>query len=145
MTQPHDPDPERDWGGPTAWQQPQPQPPQYQQPPAAPPGPPPPPYSGYQAPPPWTQQPQWQPGPMAQPPKTYLVPAILVTLLCFLPTGVAAIVFASRVSSKLAIGDYAGAHEASRQARLWVIVSVAVGVVLGLIILAGSGSSSSGF
>ena len=50
---------------------------------------------------------------------TYLVWAILVTLLCFLPTGIVAIVFATQVNNKLAAGDVAGAMEASGRAKMW--------------------------
>ena len=64
----------------------------------------------------------------------YLVWAILVTIFCFLPTGIAAIVFASQVKSKLAAGDRAGAIEASNKAKTWTIVSVVVGLALGIII-----------
>lgn len=66
----------------------------------------------------------------------YLVWAILVTIFCFLPTGIVAIVFASQVSSKLAAGDRAGAIEASNKAKTWTIVSAAVGVVFVLIWIA---------
>jgi Interferon-induced transmembrane protein len=52
---------------------------------------------------------------MAPPIQTYLVPAILVTLFCFFPTGIAAIVFAAQVSSKRDAGDYIGAARASKQ------------------------------
>ena len=55
---------------------------------------------------PYPQAP-WQ-GAVA-PIQTYLVPAILVTLFCFLPTGIAAIVYATQVSSKRDAGDYIGA------------------------------------
>ena len=64
----------------------------------------------------------------------YLVWAILVTIFCFLPTGIAAIVFASQVKTKLAAGDRAGAIEASNKAKTWTIVSVVVGLALGLIL-----------
>jgi hypothetical protein len=64
-----------------------------------------------------------------QPVPNYLVWAILVTLFCFLPTGIVAIVYASQVSSKLAAGDRAGALESSRKAKTWSIVSAVVGVV----------------
>jgi hypothetical protein len=83
---------------------------------------------------------------MAQPIQTYLVPAILVTLFCFLPTGIAAIVYATQVSKKRDAGDYIGAAQASKQARMWTIVSLAVGVVVFAIFViaavASSGSSS---
>jgi hypothetical protein len=62
----------------------------------------------------------------------YMIAAILVTIFCFLPTGIAAIVFASQVDTKLAAGDRAGALEASNKAKTWVIVSVVAGIVLGI-------------
>src|SRR5215831_17129130 len=63
---------------------------------------------GYPQPAPPHSQASW-PGAMAQPIQTYLVPAILVTLFCFLPTGIAAIVYATQVSKKRDAGDYIGA------------------------------------
>ncbi|MFJ7332726.1 CD225/dispanin family protein [Streptomyces sp. NPDC101110] len=90
-------------------------------------------------------QQSWQgsyPGQRTTPP-TYMVGAILVTLFCFLPTGIAAIVFSSQVSAKTNAGDIAGAAEASRKARLWVIVSLAAGVFAWIVIMAVSLSSSS--
>lgn len=68
----------------------------------------------------------------------YLVWAILVTLFCFLPTGIVAIVFASQVNTKLAAGDIAGAIEASNKAKMWTIVSAVVGVVVAVIVIAAS-------
>jgi hypothetical protein len=103
---------------------------------------------GYQqAPPPYPQAP-WQRA-AAPPIQTYLVPAILVTLFCFLPTGIAAIVYATQVSSKRDVGDYAGAARASKQARMWTLVSLAIGVaVVAIVVIAaaasGGGSSSYG-
>jgi hypothetical protein len=67
----------------------------------------------------------------------YLVWAILVMLFCFLPTGIAAIVNASQVSSKLAAGDVAGATEASNKATMWTIISAVAGVLIALIVIAG--------
>jgi hypothetical protein len=58
---------------------------------------------------------------------SYLVPAILVTIFCCLPPGIAAIVYAAQVNSKLELGDVAGARNASRNARLWCWVSFAIG------------------
>jgi hypothetical protein len=72
----------------------------------------------------------------------YLVWAILVTLFCFLPTGIAAIVFASQVNSKLAVGDVAGAVEASNKAKMWTIISAVVGVVVLVIVIAASAGTS---
>ncbi|WP_406837070.1 CD225/dispanin family protein [Streptomyces sp. AHU1] len=67
--------------------------------------------------------------------QSYMTAAVLVTLFCFLPTGIAAIVFASQVSAKNAAGDLEGAVEASRKARLFVIVSLSVGVAFWLIVI----------
>jgi hypothetical protein len=70
---------------------------------------------------------------MTAPVPNYMVWAILVTLFCFLPTGIAAIVFASQVNTKLAAGDRAGAVEASNKAKMWSLISVAAGVVFAAI------------
>lgn len=63
------------------------------------------------------------------PPQNYLVFAILTTLFCCLPAGVVSIVKAASVNGKWNSGDYAGAQEASRQARSWAIISLVVGIV----------------
>ena len=136
-----------DWGDATEWQQQpgsgQPFPGGYQRAPS----PATPQYGpGYQQPaPPYPQAP-W-PGATAPPIQTYLVPAILVTLFCFLPTGIAAIVYATQVSSKRDTGDYIGAAGASKQARMWTIVSLIVGLAVVAIVViaatANSGGSSS--
>ncbi len=68
----------------------------------------------------------------------YLVWAILVTLFCFLPTGIAAIVYASQVNTKLSAGDVAGAREASDKAKMWTIISAVIGVLLAVIVIAGT-------
>ena len=66
-------------------------------------------------------------------PNNYLVFAILTTLLCCLPFGIAAIVQSAKVNSLFAAGDYAGAQAASEKAKKWSIVSAVVGgVVLAL-------------
>lgn len=72
----------------------------------------------------------------------YLVWAILVTLFCFLPTGIVAIVYASQVNSKLAAGDVAGAREASNKAKMWTIISAVVGVLVGVIVFASTASTN---
>ena len=65
----------------------------------------------------------------AQPIQTYLVPAILVTIFCCMPFGVVAIVFAAQASSKLNVGDFAGAQDSSEKAKIWCIVAAALGLV----------------
>lgn len=63
-------------------------------------------------------------------PPTYLVWAIVATICCCLPAGVAAIVFSSQVSSRYYARDYEGARRASRQAEIWIIVSIVAGVIV---------------
>jgi hypothetical protein len=61
----------------------------------------------------------------------YLVQAILTTIFCCTPFGIVAIIFAAQVNGKLAMGDYAGAVQTSKQAKMWCWV--AFGVQLALI------------
>jgi len=67
--------------------------------------------------------------PAGPPPNNFLIPAILSTIFCCLPFGIAAIVFAAQVNSKYAAGDYAGAQQAAQRARTFTFVSVGLGVV----------------
>lgn len=80
-------------------------------------------------------------------PQPYLIPAILVTLLCCLPTGIPAIVFASQVSAKYNAGDVAGAEAASGRARTWVIISIVAGLVATVLFLIvnAAGTFTSGY
>ena len=63
----------------------------------------------------------------------YLVQAILVTICCCLPAGIVAIVYAAQVNGKLRSGDYAGALQASGNAKTWCWVSFGLGIVSGVI------------
>lgn len=56
--------------------------------------------------------------------RDYLVQSVLVTIFCCLPFGIVAIVFASQVNAKLAVGDIAGAKESSANAKKWINISV---------------------
>jgi hypothetical protein len=78
------------------------------------------------------------------------VPAILTTLFCCLPAGIASIVFAAQVNGKLAAGDVAGAVDSSNKAKMWAWASFGVGLVgivlyLIVIVAAGGTSTSSGY
>jgi succinate dehydrogenase/fumarate reductase cytochrome b subunit len=75
-------------------------------------------------------------------PKTYMTEAILVTLLCCLPFGIAAIVFASQVDSKFNTGDYEGAQKASNSAKTWYHVALISGFVVIVIWLIASAAGS---
>jgi hypothetical protein len=59
----------------------------------------------------------------------YLVFAILVTVFCCLPTGIAAIIYAAQVNTKLQAGDIAGAQLSSKNAKLWTLISVGAGLI----------------
>ena len=69
------------------------------------------------------------------PPPNYLVWAILSTILCCLPLGIASIVFAAQVNSKWAAGDVAGAQDSSRKARQFAIWSAVAGLIVGVLYL----------
>ncbi len=75
-------------------------------------------------------------GPGGAPPPNYLVWAILTTILCCLPLGVASIVFAAQVNSKWAAGDVAGAQASSEKAKKFAIWSAIVGLVLAVLYIA---------
>jgi len=61
-------------------------------------------------------------------PKNWLVESILVTLFCCLPLGVVGIINASKVDSKYASGDYAGAQQSSAEAAKWTKIGFFVGL-----------------
>jgi Interferon-induced transmembrane protein len=80
------------------------------------------------------------PGPLVPagypaPPDNYLVWAILSTVLCCLPLGIASIVFAAQVNEKWARGDVAGAMESSRRAKQFATWSVLVYLGLAVVIV----------
>lgn len=60
-------------------------------------------------------------------PNNYLVQAILVTLFCCLPLGIVSIVFAAQVNTAYDRGDYAGALNSSKQAKMWTWISFGIG------------------
>ena len=61
---------------------------------------------------------------------SHMVWAIISLIFFCWPTAIPAIVYASRVNNRLAMGDYYGARAASRSAKIWCWVSfgIAVGV-----------------
>ena len=67
------------------------------------------------------------------PPANNMVGAILVTILCCLPFGIAAIVNASRVESLWYAGNHQAAIDAADKARKWVIASIISSAVFGLL------------
>ena len=73
---------------------------------------------------------------------SHLVAAVVVTVLCFAPTGVAAVVYAGNVRTRLALGDLDGARKASAMARRLVWVSVAMTVAFLLVVVVGANGYS---
>lgn len=63
-------------------------------------------------------------------PKTWMAESILVTVFCCLPFGIAGIVFASKVSSLYAAGNYEAALQASKDAGKWTKIGFIVGLVV---------------
>jgi len=69
------------------------------------------------------------------PPPNYLVFAILVTIFCCQVLGIVSIVFAAQVNSKWNAGDYEGALNSSKNAKLWAWIGLGSGLALGLIFM----------
>lgn len=63
----------------------------------------------------------------------YLVQSILVTLFCCLPLGILSIITSKQVDDKLRMGDYNGAVEASKKAKKYCLISLGVGIAVGVI------------
>ena len=59
----------------------------------------------------------------------YLVPSIVVTLFCCQITGIVALVYAAQVNSKIHARDIQGALAASKNAKMWLFISIAAGAV----------------
>jgi predicted secreted protein len=91
-------------------------------PPPPPPPPPLPPPPSYGA-----------PGAPGTPPPNYLVWAILTTIFCCLPLGIPSIVFSTQVNSKWALGDVAGAQDASAKAKRFAIWAVVAGLIVAVL------------
>ena len=77
---------------------------------------------------------------------TYLIFAIISTLLCCLPLGIVAIVYASKINSLQRNGDYAGAQNAAKKAKMFTIIGTVAALVVSIFyiifaIVIGIGSS----
>ncbi len=75
-----------------------------------------------------------------------LVAGLCCAGLIGLATGIIAVVFASQVNGKAAVGDIAGATESARKARLFSLITfviAAIGIVIGIIIVATGGFEGS--
>ena len=61
-------------------------------------------------------------------PNSYLVLAIISTILCCLPLGIVSIIYATKVNSAYEDGNYDEANRASKNAKTWGFVSVGLGL-----------------
>ena len=67
--------------------------------------------------------------------QNYLIPAILSTVFCCLPLGIASIIFATQVNAKVAAGDIAGAMESSKKAKLFMFLSIGGGLLIWIVVI----------
>ncbi|MDE6396486.1 MAG: CD225/dispanin family protein, partial [Muribaculaceae bacterium] len=72
------------------------------------------------------------PTPPVSRPSTYLWLAILSTIFCCLPFGIVSIVYASKVDSYWAAGNYDEAIRNSNKAKNWGIAAAATGIGVSL-------------
>ena len=63
----------------------------------------------------------------------YLVLSIISTLCCCLPFGVVGIVFSAKINSAMLAGNLEEAQNNAKMARIWIIVSFAIGLLTWLI------------
>jgi hypothetical protein len=74
--------------------------------------------------------------------RSHLAAAVVCTVVCFAPLGVAAVVCAGNVRTRLALGDLEGARRASRMAKRLCWASAAVSMAFLLVIVVGAGGYS---
>ena len=63
----------------------------------------------------------------------YLILSIISTLCCCLPFGVVGIVFSAKINSAMMAGNLEEAQNNAKMARIWIIVSFAIGLLTWLI------------
>lgn len=62
-------------------------------------------------------------------PDSYLALSIISTILCCLPVGIVSIIYATKVNSLYEDGKYSEASSASKNAKIWGLVSVGIAVI----------------
>ncbi len=68
-------------------------------------------------------------GQTEQKPDNFLLWSILSTVLCCLPLGIVAIIYANKVDTLWATGDKAGAIDAAKKAKIFTFISLGCGIV----------------
>ena len=74
-----------------------------------------------------------QPTTVVTPPDTWLIMAILTTIFCCMPFGLAGVVNAARVEPYFLAGKYVEAQIASRNAKKWTLIGICVALVCWII------------
>jgi len=69
-------------------------------------------------------------------PNNYLVLAIISTIFCCLIPGIVSIVNAAKVNEAYALGNYEQAERASKNAKTWAIVGIAIAGLVWLLYIA---------
>jgi hypothetical protein len=54
----------------------------------------------------------------------------IISIFCCWPLAIPAIIFATQVQSKWAMGDFAGAQDSANKARTFSLIAIVLGVVL---------------
>jgi hypothetical protein len=68
---------------------------------------------------------------------THLGWAVASAMLCFLPLGLIAVLYALSANKALAAGDLDRAARKARVAKRWLVLTIVVGLVVDLFLLAG--------
>lgn len=62
----------------------------------------------------------------------YMVFSVLSLLLCCLPLGIVSIVFSSKINSQQKNGDFEGARESAKKAKIFLILSLVLGLIVNI-------------
>lgn len=69
-------------------------------------------------------------GPAGAPVRDWLIPSILTIIFCAWPLGIPALIFAVKANGSKKRGDMTAAADQAGKARLFVILSVVIGIVV---------------
>ncbi|MER3376452.1 MAG: CD225/dispanin family protein [Allomuricauda sp.] len=69
-------------------------------------------------------------------PNNYMVLAILSTIFCCIATGIASIIYASKVNEHYARGEYAEAQSASKNAKMWALIGLGAAALIWIVYFA---------
>lgn len=69
-------------------------------------------------------------------PNNYMVLAILSTIFCCIASGIASIIYASKVNECYARGEYEEAEKASKNAKMWALIGIGISALVWIIYIA---------